>query len=139
MTVLGVDIGGTKIAAAQVNERAELVREITVPTLAGEGFEASYRQLRTAIQAVWEDGIQAIGVCAPGPLNPKTGVVLNPPNLPGWRNVPIAEQIMREFGVPCRLENDANAAGLAEALYGAARGYDSLFYITLSTGIGRGL
>ncbi len=139
MTVLGVDIGGTKIAAAQVNERAEVLRDITVPTLAGEGFASSYRQLRAAIEGVWQAGIQAIGVCAPGPLNPKTGVVLNPPNLPGWRSVPVAEDLARDFGVFCRLENDANAAGLAEALFGAARGYESVFYVTLSTGIGTGI
>jgi glucokinase len=72
-------------------------------------------------------------------LNPKTGVVLNPPNLPAWRNVPLAELVSRRFGLPCCVENDANAAGLAEYRFGAARGCASVFYITFSTGIGTGI
>ena len=80
-----------------------------------------------------------IGICAPGPLNPKTGVVLNPPNLPGWRDIELAKLVEKEFGVPAKLENDANAAGLAEVLFGAAVGYKDVFYVTVSTGIGTGI
>jgi glucokinase len=72
-------------------------------------------------------------------LNPKTGVVINPPNLPHWRNVALAEHVARRFGLPCRVENDANAAGLAEYLFGAAKGAASVLYVTLSTGIGAGI
>lgn len=139
MPVLGIDIGGTKIAAGRVGERAEVLETVTVPTLAGAGLAVSSAQVRAAIRAVWRADVRAIGICAPGPLNPRTGVVLNPPNLPGWRDIPLAADLAREFGVPCRLENDANAAGLAEALFGAARGYENVFYVTLSTGIGTGI
>lgn len=139
MPVLGVDIGGTKIAAAVVNENAEISGSATLPTRASEGFDVSYKQLRRIIKESLRDGVSAIGICAPGPLNPKTGVVLNPPNLPGWRNIPLAAEIAKEFGLPCRVENDANAAGLAEVRFGAARGFSSAFYVTWSTGIGAGI
>ncbi|MBI4910498.1 MAG: ROK family protein [Acidobacteria bacterium] len=138
-TVIGVDIGGTKIAAGVVNERAETRREVTLPTLAGEPLEASLGQVYSAIGQCLGEGVSAIGICAPGPLNPKTGVVINPPNLPHWRNVPLARLVGERFGLPCRVENDANAAGLAEVLFGAARGMESVLYVTLSTGIGVGI
>ena len=86
-----------------------------------------------------KDNVGGIGICAPGPLNPKTGVVLNPPNLPGWRNIELAKQVEAEFGLPAKLENDANAAGLAEVLFGAAVGYRDIFYVTVSTGVGTGI
>jgi glucokinase len=80
-----------------------------------------------------------VGVCAPGPLNPKAGVVINPPNLPGWRNVRLARLLESYFHLPAKVENDANAAGLAEVLFGAAVGYRDVFYVTVSTGIGTGV
>jgi glucokinase len=86
-----------------------------------------------------KENVGGIGICAPGPLNPKTGVVLNPPNLPGWRNIELAKLLEKEFGLPAKLENDANAAGLAEVLFGAAVGYKDVFYVTVSTGIGTGI
>ena len=139
MPVLGIDVGGTKIAAGLVNESAEILDSAVLPTRAGEGYEVSLGQLYAAIRACLRPEVSAIGICAPGPLNPKTGVVLNPPNLPGWRNVPLAKLVSEEFGLPCRVENDANAAGLAETRFGAARGCSSVFYVTLSTGIGTGI
>jgi glucokinase len=69
-------------------------------------------------------------------LNPKTGVVLNPPNLPCWRDYPLAAEVARVYRVRVKVDNDANAAGLAEALWGAARGYQNVFYATIGTGIG---
>ncbi len=140
--VLGVDIGGTKIAAGQaINAGAEIriQNSIMLPTLAADGYKTSIAQLYRAIEHCLIPEVKAIGICAPGPLNPKTGVVLNPPNLPGWRNIPLAQQIRDRYGLPCCVENDANAAGLAEAKFGAARGYDSVLYVTISTGIGAGI
>ena len=83
--------------------------------------------------------IEAVGVTAPGPLDPERGVVLSPPNLPGWREVPIALRLREALGVPVFLENDANAAALAEWRFGAGRGLAHLVYLTLSTGVGGGL
>jgi glucokinase len=139
MAVLGVDIGGTKIAAGEVDAGAKVSGASELPTQADQGFIVSLSQVYKCIEQKLHRHIEAIGVCAPGPLNPKSGVVLNPPNLPGWRNIPLAELIQARFQVPCRIENDANAAGSAEALFGAGRGYSNVLYVTISTGIGTGI
>ncbi len=137
--VLGVDVGGTKIATGLVNERAEVRSTRSIPTHANEGFDVSIRQVWHAIETSLTAGVNAIGICAPGPLNPKTGVVLNPPNLPGWRNIPLREMAEERFKLPVRVENDCNAAGLAEARFGAAKGCSSVFYAAIGTGIGSGI
>src|SRR5215467_9284273 len=80
--------------------------------------------------------VRAIGVSSPGPLDPKTGTVLQTPNLPCWRNFPLLSRIVERYQLPTLLENDANAAGLAEAVWGAGKGFNSVFYMTLGTGIG---
>jgi glucokinase len=101
--------------------------------------------VKAAVDAVFSEypearaAVTGIGLCSPGPLDPQTGVVLNPPNLPCWRNYPLAAEVERVFGVPARVDNDANAAGLAEALWGAGAGYTNVFYATLGTGIGTGI
>lgn len=137
--VLGVDIGGTKIATGLVNARAEVSRPRSIPTLANQGYDVSIRQVWGAIEESITGDVTAIGICAPGPLNPKTGVILNPPNLPGWRNVALQEMAQARFGLRVRVENDCNAAGLAEARFGAAKGCSSVFYAAIGTGIGSGI
>ena len=141
---MGIDIGGTKIAGGLVNKSGRLVGSLVIPTLANRGVKASLGQVfrlieRLTREAGGKDGLVGIGMCAPGPLNPRRGIVLNPPNLPGWRNVPLARLVEERFGVNAVVENDANAAGLAEVLFGAAAGYRNVFYITVSTGIGTGV
>ncbi len=137
--VLGVDIGGTKVAVGLVNELAVVSGVRTIPTRAGEGYEVSIQQIWKAIDESITSDVQSIGICAPGPLNPKTGIVLNPPNLPGWHNVPLQRMAQERFGTYVRLENDCNAAGLAEAKFGAAKGCSSVFYAAIGTGIGAGI
>ena len=83
--------------------------------------------------------VRGIGICAPGPLDPNTGVVVNPPNVPCWRDFPLAAEVAKVYDVPVKVENDANAAALAEAVWGAGRGFDHIFYATIGTGIGTGL
>ena len=79
-------------------------------------------------------------MCAPGPLNPTTGVIINPPNLPAWHKYPLADEIRRLYpGAKVEIDNDANAAALAEAKWGAGRGYPNIFYATIGTGIGTGI
>lgn len=137
--VLGVDIGGTKIGTGLVNDRAEVSRARSAPTLASEGYDVSLQQVWGAIEESLTGDVQAIGICAPGPLNPKTGVILNPPNLPGWNNVALREMAEVRFGLRVSVENDCNAAGLAEARFGAAKGCSSVFYAAIGTGIGSGI
>ena len=139
MTVLGVDVGGTKTACARVDSSLSILDCATLPTRADEGAHISLAQVFAAIDGRLTPDVRGIGICAPGPLNPVTGVIMNPPNLPGWSNVPLAQLVSNKYSLPCAVENDANAAGLAEALYGAARGYSNVFYATLSTGIGAGI
>jgi len=122
-----------------MNDRAELAGSCVTPTRAAEGFEVSLAQVWRAIEESLTPEVQAIGICAPGPLNPKTGVVLNPPNMPGWCDVPLAALAQEKFKLPTRLENDCNAAGLAEARYGAGRGCANVFYAAIGTGIGAGI
>jgi glucokinase len=142
--IIGIDVGGTKVAGGLVTRKGKLSNAQVVPTYADKGFKKSLSQITTLIgrlvrAAGGESNVGGIGICAPGPLNPKTGVVLNPPNLPGWRNIHLTKLVEKEFGVPAKLENDANAAGLAEVLFGAAVGYKDIFYVTVSTGIGTGV
>jgi glucokinase len=97
-----------------------------------------------AIEALFPDStkrprIDAIGICAPGPLNPVTGIIINPPNLAIWHNYPLAEEMRHLYNVPIRIDNDANAAALAEAKWGAGRGYPNIFYASVGTGIGTGI
>ena len=140
--VIGVDIGGTKIATGAITLTGKLKHKVVLPTLSEKGFDVSIEQVYRSIYDVLEIGkisknmVEGIGVCAPGPLDPDRGVVHNPPNLKGWKEVPLASLIRKKFKKKTRLENDANAAGVAELIWGAAKGYKYVFYVTISTGIG---
>ena len=142
--IMGIDIGGTKVAGGLVTARGRLVKSLILPTHARRGYAASLSQIMAVIRQLHDaaggpGALEGIGLLAPGPLNPHTGLVINPPNLPGWKNVKLAEKVERQFGVKAKVENDANAAGLAEVLFGAAVGYRHVFYVTVSTGIGTGI
>ena len=140
--VIGVDIGGTKIATGLVSKNGKVKKKIVLPTLAKKGKEASLEQVYSSIHEIFKlskvpkSEIEGIGLCAPGPLDPKKGIVHNPPNLQGWKEVPLVELVNKKFNKKTRLENDANAAGMAEAIWGAAKKYKDVFYVTVSTGIG---
>jgi len=144
--IVGVDIGGTKVAAGLVNRSTGAIRNATRMPMAARGDAAAGLAAVTgAIDALLSESqaaqsaAQGIGICAPGPLDPKTGVVLNPPNLPCWRNFPLAGELSRIYGLPVQVDNDANAAALAETLWGVGRGYRTVFYVTIGTGIGTGI
>src|SRR5271163_908637 len=144
--VIGVDIGGTKVAAGVVGASGKILTQLREPMAANDGAEAGFKAVTSAIDAVLagetanpQVQVKAIGICAPGPLDPKSGVVLNPPNLPCWRNFPLASRVAAIYNVPVKVDNDANAAALAETIWGAARGYRYVFYATVGTGIGTGI
>lgn len=145
-SVIGVDIGGTKVAAGMVDVSGKILAQLRKPMAANDGAEAGFKAVTSAIDSLLagetanpQDQVKAIGICAPGPLDPKSGVVLNPPNLPCWRNFPLAERVAAVYRVPVKVDNDANAAALAETIWGAARGYRYVFYATVGTGIGTGI
>jgi glucokinase len=142
---LGVDIGGTKIAAGLVDAQGSILFQTRVPMCAREDAATGFAAVENAIEAVFaarpgaRASLAGIGICAPGPLDPRTGVVLNPPNVPCWRNFPLAAEVQRVFNVCAKVDNDANAAALAEAIWGAGVGFRNVFYATLGTGIGTGI
>jgi predicted NBD/HSP70 family sugar kinase len=131
--IIGVDIGGTKVAAGLVNDRGEISSKTRVPMVATADAATGFGAVKAAVDAVFalapdaRRSVKGIGICSPGPLDPNTGVVLNPPNVPCWRGYPLADETTRAFGIPAHLDNDANAGGLAEAIWGAGAGYRNVF------------
>jgi glucokinase len=142
--VVGVDIGGTKVAAGLVNAEGKILARNRTPMLTTGAPSNGLAAVSAAIRGLFPDvpsqnQIAAIGICAPGPLNPNTGVIINPPNLTIWNNYPLAEEMRRLHNVRVTVDNDANAAALAEAKWGAGRGYPNIFYASVGTGIGTGI
>ena len=134
---IGVDIGGTKIIAASANDSGKVIisPKITTPHSPAEGLLA-INQLITSLCGKHQPS--SIAIVCPGPLDFSGGVILTPPNLP-WHHFPIISNLAKTWPAPINLENDANAAALAEWRNGAGIGSHSLLYVTLSTGIGTGV
>jgi glucokinase len=138
--LLGIDLGGTKTAFALADDGGSLLRRETRPTaLSGDARSDVTRIAEIARELIAGEGLSGIGISAPGPIDMDAGVLMQPPNLTGWGAVPIRDWLAEDLGCPVRLENDANAAALAEWRYGAGRGLTDLVYLTMSTGIGAGL
>ena len=138
MTV-AVDIGGTHIRAASYEPiNTNPVAHQRTKTLAST--PGVFERLVQTIESVWQkDNVTSIGIASPGPLDPYTGTILDTPNIPQWKNFPLASKLSEHFGVPVHLDNDANLAALAEWQYGAGKGHHDLVYLTISTGIGGGV
>lgn len=134
-----VDIGGTHIRVAMYEpDSTTPVSHHRTRSQANE--PGVFDRLVQAIESVWQkDRVEAIGIASPGPLDPHTGTILATPNIPQWKNFPLAPNLSKHFGVPVYLDNDANMAGLGEWRYGAGKGHHNLVYITISTGIGGGV
>ncbi len=142
--VIGVDVGGTKVAAGLVSAEGKITNQVRTAMVADRDAAAGFAAVTAALNSLLSAGVRleailGIGICSPGPLDPKTGVVINPPNLPCWRNFPLASEMSRLYRLPVKVDNDANAAGLAEALWGAGAGHRNVFYATIGTGIGTGI
>jgi glucokinase len=140
--VAAIDIGGTKIAVALAEEDGTILSMTRFPAHLELG---PHRILENAVAVVQEMAaeksvsISAVGIGCGGPLDRKRGLILSPPNLPGWDEFPIVEIVESKLGVHALLDNDANAAALGELQHGAGRGLKDLVYITISTGIGGGI
>jgi glucokinase len=143
--IIGVDIGGTKISAGLLTRQGKIKNVVTVPTMADKSKSVVLNQVQTVIEELLEinkveiSTLAGIGICAPGPLNPRTGLLINPPNLPSLWNVNLKDSIQQIYPLEVLIENDANAAALAEVKIGAAKGCKNILYVTVSTGIGTGL
>jgi glucokinase len=144
--ILAIDLGGTQIRAAHVSPRLVVAQRRAVATDDEEGVDAVIERIcslaREVMAAARDDGLPdpvGVGIAAPGPLNPWTGVVISPPNLAGWQDVPLVAEVATRLDRPTFLERDTNVAVMAEWRYGAAQGTDDAIYITVSTGIGGGV
>ncbi|HEX4204484.1 MAG TPA: ROK family protein [Ktedonobacteraceae bacterium] len=142
--VVGVDLGGTQIRTA-VLQGAKLLSRVSLLTGPNPIPDRIIPRMCEAIEEAIEaahltpDQVAGIGVGAPGPLNSRTGVVFAPPNLQGWKNVPLRDIFQAHFSIPIFVENDANVAALAEHMFGAGRHSKEMVYMTVSTGIGGGV
>lgn len=143
--VVGIDIGGTKVACAALDASGQLVARSRRPTEPSGNPARDVARMADDLRALvaesplqWDE-IAAVGVSVPGPFDPGRGLVLQPPNLPGWDEVAVGPLLEEALGRPVRLENDANCAALAEWRFGAGRGCENMVYLTMSTGVGAGL
>jgi glucokinase len=140
---LAIDLGGTNSRVAAVTADCEIVARIAHDTRADEEPDAVIADLARAVAEIREQisgrSVVGLGVAAPGPLDPETGVVFQAPNLPQWHNVPLADDLQQLTGLPVYIGNDANLAALAEARHGAGRGASNLIFLTVSTGVGSGI
>jgi len=136
MHIIGLDIGGTKCAVARLTSTGDAEEMSRFPTLdckaTLERFKSELEELRPAANTVF-------GISCGGPLDTKHGVILSPPNLPGWDLIPICDFVTRQFGGRAVLMNDANACALAEWQFGAGRGTKNMIFLTSGTGMGAGL
>lgn len=145
MLILGLDLGGTKTSVCLGNERGEHLASRRFPTDPARGpadwLERTARTAETLIAEAGlnESGVGAIGLSVPGPMSVARGALIAPPNLPGWTEVPIRDLCAERFRKPVYVQNDANAAALAEYRFGNCRGVPDLVYLTLSTGVGAGV
>lgn len=129
----GIDIGGTKCAVL-TGDGENIIERISFPTT---NVTDTLSAIYAAVEKVGCG--DAIGVSCGGPLDSERGVILSPPNLPGWDNIAIVRELTQRFSVPAGLENDANACALAEWRYGAGRGSKNMIFLTCGTGMGAGL
>ena len=145
--VLGLDIGGTKIAAGVVAGDGSVRSMRVAPSRVEEGpdrmIERHLELGREAVaeaRAAWSE-IRAVGIACGGPLDPRAGVIQSPLSLPGWDDIPLVAIVSEALDRPVVVDNDATAGALAEFWFGAgrARGVDHLVYLTISTGVGGGL
>ncbi len=138
--IAGIDLGGTQVRVALARVNGQIVASTRTRT-ADVDRPRTFVEWAASSIASLDRGrrVRSVAVGAPGPVNPKAGVLVNPPNLHGWRNVPLARMLSAGTGVPVYLENDANLAALGEFHHGAGRGARTMVYLTWSTGIGGGL
>jgi len=136
--VIAIDVGGTHLrAAAYAPDSHTPLKHERIKTHAPN--EKIFDRMAALVESVWIGKVNAIGVSSPGPLDSRTGVVMAPPNMKEWRDFPLTTNLMKRFGVPAFLDNDANLAGLAEWKFGAGRGHHDVLYLTISTGVGGGV
>jgi len=143
--VVGIDIGGTKTAVVLSRELPDVLARIEFGTLPELGPDRAIEKILHGVgdlllaSGLTNNDIASIGVSCGGPLDRHRGLIQSPPNLPTWADVPIVRILSDHFGVPCHLENDANAGAVAEYRFGAGRGTQNMIFLTMGTGLGAGM
>ncbi len=136
---IGIDIGGTNLRAAILDEECNLIDKLKISNEVEKGPEYNLDKLILGIKETWADKeIISVGVGCPGPLDIRSGTILVTPNLRTWEYFKLKEYLENKFNLPVFVNNDANVAGYSEAMVGAGKGAESVYYMTLSTGIGGG-
>lgn len=140
---VGIDVGGTNLRSASfIGQSATPARKRKVPSRKPATHDTILADLANAVESVLPPGVShptAVGVAIPGPVNPRTGVVVIATNLKGWENLPLGTRLSEKLGCPIVVGNDANLAAVGEWKFGAASGYHDVLYLTVSTGIGGGV
>jgi glucokinase len=139
--VIGIDLGATKIALGLIAPDNQIVARRRLPTLVADGPASAVERMAAAIAELGASlppagRITGVGLCSPGPIDHTAGVIVDPPNLTGWRNVPLRQMMADRLGLPVELEHDAKAAALGEFHYGAGQGEQNMIYIVAGTGVG---
>lgn len=143
--IVGVDLGGTSVKTAMVSWDKQVLAKDTRPTNAQGGPEAVMDAIESSVRDLLAQSdlrpeqVMAVGIGAPGPMDWRSGVVFSPPNLMGWKDVPLADIMHKRLGVPCYVENDANVACYGEFWLGAGQGTQNMALLTLGTGVGGGV
>jgi glucokinase len=137
--IIAIDIGGTQLRVSIYPQ--DSIVPINVQRAPTHGMEdGAYDRLTALIDSVWpKEPVDAISVAAPGPVEPKTGIIFSTPNIKEWVNFPLGEKLNSRFGVPVFLNNDAKMAAVGEWRYGAGKGHHDVLYLTIGTGIGGGV
>jgi glucokinase len=142
MKTIGIDIGGTKIAVAAVKDDGRVVSQVRFPTEAAKGFPSGLRNILAAVEDVTKNAgwkiaeLHGIGIGCAGPVDPLRGTIHNPHTLPTWDDCDLVSPLKQHFGIPVRMENDADAAAVGELRFGAGRNANPLVMLTFGTGIG---
>jgi len=136
---VGIDLGGTNVRVAKVDEEGKIVQDVIAPSRGKEGPEAIEENILELLSQFDLGDVKSIGLAIPGPVDGEKNVITLATNIPGCEGYPFAENMEKATGIPVYLDNDANAAGLSEALLGSGKGYNVVYYLTHSTGIGGAL
>ena len=141
---IGVDLGGTNLRVAAVDESGKLLEKLSSGTDLARGRDVVIDEMTEAIRRLLDSfrghgESRGVGIGVPGIIDMDTGMLRESPNLPGWSEFPVHAEIERRLGIPVMLENDANAAALGEKWLGAAKDYENMCMLTLGTGVGGGI
>ncbi|MDD4143972.1 MAG: ROK family protein [Prolixibacteraceae bacterium] len=140
---IGLDIGGTKCAVIAGDDQFNIFRKVRFDTKTERGVNnilaEFFEKIDELLLHLPKERLSRIGISCGGPLDSEKGIILSPPNLPGWDQIPIVEIFSKRYSVPVSVQNDANACALAEWLMGAGKGTRNMIFLTFGTGMGSGL